>query len=359
MALTIGALYLPAMAILSDLYRMNQSTTVSIALCTFNGEAYLPAQWDSILKQTRLPDEVVVCDDASTDSTLTLLRQFAAEAPFPVNIVENAVRLGFNKNFERALSLCTKDLIYICDQDDYWFPEKLGIMTDFMVKNPDTQVAFNNAFVADEDLNNLNELFWLRVRFDEQAQERWNNGEAMEVLLDGARMMGCATVVRKEFVPKFLPIPTDLPGYIYDGCISLVAAAYDSVRFVNQPLQLYRTHNSQQVGVRAAPVPPRIRLRDRFTRGREPKLAPLRSKKEQLEKVLAFLKERVNITTPGMEQVVQKLAHYSMRSNLPDNRLKRLWPVIRDLQRGYYHRYADAATDWYSPYLAALGDLLE
>lgn len=340
---------------------MNQpaATTVSIALCTFNGETYLPAQWESLLKQNCLPNEVVVCDDASTDQTLSLLRQFAAEAPFPVTIVQNAVRLGFNKNFEQALSLCTGDLIYICDQDDYWFPEKIQTMTHFMVENPSAQVAFNNAFVADEDLNNLNELFWLRVRFNEQAQERWNKGEVMEVLLDGSRMMGCATVIRREFVPKLIPIPTDISGYIYDGCISLVAAAYNSLQYVDVPLQLYRTHNSQQVGVRAAPVPPRVRLRDRFTRGRELKLAPLLFKRQQLEQIMAFLQDRVPKSTPGMEQLTRKLAHYTMRSRLPDNRLNRILPIVRDLQRGNYHRYADAATDWYSPYLAALGDLLE
>lgn len=334
-------------------------STVSIALCTFNGAAYLPTQWESLLKQTRLPDEVVVCDDSSTDSTLTLLQQYAAEAPFDVKIIENPVRLGFNKNFEQALSLCSKDLIYICDQDDYWCPEKIQVMTDFMTANTSVQVAFNNAFVADEELNNLNELFWLRVRFDQQAQERWNKGEAMEVLLDGSRMMGCATVIRRDFVPKLLPIPTNIPGYIYDGCISLVAAAYDTVRFVDNPLQLYRTHESQQVGVKAAPIPPRIRLRDRFTRGREPKLAPLRFKQQQLEQIQLFLQERVPEQTPAMQQVNRKLAHYTMRSTLPDNRLMRIWPVLRDLQRGNYHRYADAATDWYSPYLAAMGDLLE
>jgi len=175
----------------------------------------------------------------------------------------------------------------------FGFLKNLQVMSDFMIANPTTEIAFNNAYVADQDLTNLDELFWMRVRFDSDAQARWNNGEAMEVLLDGSRMMGCATVIRHDFIPKVLPIPTDIPNYIYDGCISLVGVAYDSVRFVDKPLQLYRTHDSQQVGVKAAPVPPRIRLRDRFTRGRELKLAPLLFKQNQLAKIYAFLSERV------------------------------------------------------------------
>ena len=336
-----------------------KSPGISIALCTYNGAAFLPAQWDSILKQTRLPNEVIICDDGSTDGTIDLLHQYQASAPFPVQIFLNPVQLGFNKNFEQALSRCTGELVFICDQDDYWMPEKLDVMTTFMEENPDTKVAFNNAFVADDELNNLHELFWLRVRFDEEAQERWKNGEAMEVLLDGARMMGCATVIRRDFIPKLIPIPTDIPKYIYDGCISLVGAAFNTIRFVDKPLQLYRTHQSQQVGVRAAPIPPRTRLRDRFTRPRAEKLEPLVYKRMQMEKIHQFLAPRVPANTPAMQQLNRKLAHYTMRSSLSTNRLTRIFPVLRDLQRGLYHRYADAATDWYSPYLAAIGDLLE
>ncbi|OIN61269.1 glycosyl transferase family 2 [Arsenicibacter rosenii] len=312
-----------------------------------------------MLKQTLLPNEVVICDDGSTDGTIDLLYQYKATAPFEVHIFRNPVQLGFNKNFEQVLGRCTRDLVFICDQDDYWMPEKLEVMAAFMAENPDAQIAFNNAFVADDELNNLHELFWLRVRFDEEAQQQWKNGEAMEVLLDGPRMMGCATVIRHGFIPKLIPIPTDIPKYIYDGCISLVGAAYDAIRFVDKPLQLYRTHNSQQIGVRAAPVPPRTRLRDRFTRPRAEKLEPLVFKRMQMEKIRQFLAGRVPENSPAMQQLTRKLAHYTMRSTLSTNRLQRIYPVLRDLQRGLYHRYADAATDWYSPYLAAIGDLLE
>jgi len=107
---------------------MNQriTPTITIALCTFNGAVFLPAQWESILNQTRLPDEVVVCDDASTDETIALLKQYQTSAPFSVKIIQNPVQLGFNKNFEQALSQSSGDLVFICDQDDFWFPEKFA-----------------------------------------------------------------------------------------------------------------------------------------------------------------------------------------------------------------------------------------
>lgn len=333
--------------------------TISIALCTYNGEAHLPAQWDSLLKQERLPDEVIICDDRSTDNTRTLLQQLSAKAPFKVVVVENEVQLGYNKNFEKALGLCTGDLVFICDQDDYWFPQKIRVMAQYMATHPSAQVAFCNAYVADENLNTQQEPFWNRVRLDEYQKKRWELGLSMEVLLDGNRMMGCATVIRRAFIATLIPFPTDIPGYIYDGWISLVGAACNAIDLIDMPLQLYRTHENQQVGVKAAPVGPHISLKERFTRDRSVKLEPLAKTRQQLSKIRDYLGQRVSVQAQGMKQIERKLAHYTMRSTLPNNRLLRIGPVLHDLQLGLYHRYADAATDWYSPYLAALGDLME
>ena len=173
-------------------------SNISIALCTYNGAAFLPQQWQSLLQQERLPDEVIICDDGSTDNTRPLLRQLAADAPFRVTVIENPVRLGFNKNFGQALSRCTGDLVFLCDQDDFWMPQKLHRMADFMARNPAVQVAFNDAQIADESLQPTNERFWARVYFDEAMQQRWRDeGRAMDVLLDGNRVMGCATVIRR------------------------------------------------------------------------------------------------------------------------------------------------------------------
>lgn len=334
--------------------------TISVALCTYNGEAYLATQWQSLVDQEVRPDEVIVCDDQSTDGTVALLDRLAAEAPFPVRILVNETRLGFNKNFERVLTECTGDLIFICDQDDCWFPEKIGVMTDYMVNHPQTQVAFCDAWVTDEQLQGRQSRFWTWVRFDEPARARWRSGESMDVLLDGNRVMGCATVIRRPLLTTILPIPNNIPGYIYDGWIALIAAAHDSIQFIDQPLQLYRTHGQQQVGVGKDEAPiDRIRLRDRFVRQRSIKLAPLREKQATLAAISRFLAERVPNDTPGMAQLHRRLAHFTMRSCLPHDRIRRVQPVLLGLQQGDYKRYADVSANWYAPVLAALGDMLE
>lgn len=334
--------------------------SISIALCTYNGTAYLPAQWQSLLEQDLLPDEVVISDDQSTDGTVELIAELAAKAPFTVRILDNPARLGSNRNFERALSACTGDLIYLCDQDDFWLPEKIATVTQYMVENPAIQVAFCDAWVTDEHLKSKQGRMWEVVRFNSVAQARWQSGEAMEVLLDGNRMMGCASVIRKSFLSYVLPIPTDLPGdYIYDGWIALVAAANNQIAYINKPLQLYRTHVQQQVGVRPQEAPETVLVRKRVTRQRTQKLAPLQLKQAQLTRINQLLVSRLPDNAPGFSQLYRRLAHFTMRGNLPDNRLKRLVPVLGSIRLGNYRRYADASANWYAPYLAILGDILE
>ncbi|GAB3568174.1 hypothetical protein GCM10027578_20390 [Spirosoma luteolum] len=333
---------------------------LSVALCTYNGEAYLASQWQSVVDQQLLPDEVIVCDDRSTDGTVALLHQLAASAPFDVRILVNEAQLGYNKNFEKCLSACTGDLIFICDQDDFWFPEKIRKMTDFMLASPDTLLAFCDAWVVDENLTERQSRFWPWVRFDEATRARWAGGDMMDVMLDGNRVMGCATVMRRALLDKALPIPAQVPGYIYDGWIGLVATAYLSAKFVDEPLQLYRTHTQQQVGIKSkASLLDRIRLRDRFVRSRRVKLAPLREKQAQLATINQLLSERIPATAPGMPQLHRRLAHYTMRSCLPRDRFRRVQPVLVSLRQGDYKRYADVSANWYAPYLAALGDMFE
>ncbi len=90
----------------------------SVAMCTFNGGRFLAEQLESIASQTRLPYELVACDDHSTDDTIAILKAFQANAPFPVQIVQNAMRMGSTRNFDQAIGMCSGDFIALCDQDD-------------------------------------------------------------------------------------------------------------------------------------------------------------------------------------------------------------------------------------------------
>ena len=103
-------------------------------MATYNGEKFLEQQLQSLSKQTRLPAELVICDDTSSDATVDIIKRFSETAPFPVKLVVNEERLGWRGNFLKAASLCVSEYIAYCDQDDIWLPEKLATVQAHLKK---------------------------------------------------------------------------------------------------------------------------------------------------------------------------------------------------------------------------------
>ena len=106
---------------------IERSPLVSIALCTYNGEVFLQEQLNSLLNQTYTTIEIIAVDDASTDSTRSILEK-KASTDSRLKVFINEKNIGYNKNFEKAISLCSGDFIAISDQDDIWEAEKIGKM---------------------------------------------------------------------------------------------------------------------------------------------------------------------------------------------------------------------------------------
>lgn len=98
---------------------------ISVAMATYEGGRFINDQLSSIAAQTVLPHEVVIFDDGSTDNTVDIVRGFASSAPFEVRFVVNERRLGITRNFESAIYACKGGIVFLCDQDDVWYPEKV------------------------------------------------------------------------------------------------------------------------------------------------------------------------------------------------------------------------------------------
>src|ERR1700722_5203140 len=109
---------------------------ISVTMCTYNGGQYLEEQLESIAMQSRMPAELVVCDDQSTDDTLSIVKRFEANAPFAVNVVRNNQRLASTRNFDQAIGLARGELIALCGQDDRWVATKLERLSDVLSENP-------------------------------------------------------------------------------------------------------------------------------------------------------------------------------------------------------------------------------
>jgi glycosyltransferase involved in cell wall biosynthesis len=126
---------------------------ISIAMATYNGSKYLEQQLESFLIQTRPPDELVVCDDSSTDCTVAILQKFRQKALFTVSVHGNDKNIGYMRNFEKALSLCSGNLIFLSDQDDAWDRDKISKVLSVFIQTPNINLIINDARYADENLN--------------------------------------------------------------------------------------------------------------------------------------------------------------------------------------------------------------
>jgi glycosyltransferase involved in cell wall biosynthesis len=128
-------------------------------MATYNGERFIRQQLDSLAAQTLLPHELVVCDDRSTDATLSIVQEFAGVAPFPVSIHQNSERLGYSDNFLRAAGLATGEWIAFCDQDDVWLPEKLAHVAAAAKSQATVVLVVHSATVVDPHLRPTGQRF--------------------------------------------------------------------------------------------------------------------------------------------------------------------------------------------------------
>jgi len=220
---------------------------VSVAMATWNGAAYLPEQLDSLAKQELLPSELVVRDDGSTDSTLEVLEEFAARAPFPVHVSRNPSNLGVRSTFEKAISLCGGDYIFLCDQDDYWAPEKIRRVVEAFERDPGTMVVLNDKRIADE-------------RLEPSAATVLSNMRRAGTP-DVSFIAGCCSAYRRQWLPVALPIPREMP--YHDWWMAALAHQLGVSKIIDEPLQLYRRHGSNASAHPHYQDRP-LRLRDRL-----------------------------------------------------------------------------------------------
>jgi glycosyltransferase involved in cell wall biosynthesis len=312
---------------------------ISIAMCTYNGAEFLPAQWESILGQSRRPDEIVVCDDGSGDQTRGLLEKFAKESSIPVTLRFNEKNLGSVKNFEQAIRLCTGEIIALSDQDDVWRSDKLRLIEEAFQKHEAAGVVFSDAEIVDENLEPLGRGMWTEVCFEPYKQKLIARGRALEVLITGWTVTGATMAFRSQFKDLALPIPENI-AMIHDGWIALTIAAVAEVVALDEPLIKYRQHGGQQIGAPSRPA------QTEQSRGVQAAFRR-RNSSADLHQILETIEERLLSharaydTRKALAFVSDYAFHLHVRANLPQRRLNRVPRILRELLTRRYHEYAN------------------
>jgi glycosyltransferase involved in cell wall biosynthesis len=213
---------------------MSNESTVSVVLGTYNGATYLREQLDSVLAQTWTSLEIITIDDGSTDATVSILQEYAARDP-RIRIVVNEQNLGFIRNFEKGCSLATGRWIALCDQDDYWMPDKVEKMVKAIGDHP---MVYCDSILCDEHLqplgNRISDLVHYQS-FDDPRQ-----------LCVFSRMYGHATLITRRLFQQSQPFLKEVP---HDGWLAYHATLYGGVLYLPEVLVKYRQHATNVFGV--------------------------------------------------------------------------------------------------------------
>jgi len=199
---------------------------VSVCMATYNGEKYIYEQTQSILGQLGAGDELIVSDDGSTDNTIPVLKSFKDDR---IKIFSNKGNKGPVGNFQNALENASGDYIFLADQDDVWFDNKIAVMVSYLDKY---DVVNCDCKVVDNDLSTLKESFF----------EHHHSGAGFIKNFKRNTYMGNSMAFKKEMLPLILPFPPNIPNH--DLWIGVVADLFYKPYFIPQILGLHRRHNS-------------------------------------------------------------------------------------------------------------------
>ena len=198
---------------------------VSVALCTYNGEKFLKKQLDSILTQTFSPFEVIIVDDNSTDGTKEILNSYQERYP-NIKVYFNEENLGYNQNFEKAISLTTGDYICISDQDDIWYPEKIKLLREHIGEN---WLIFSNSEMITENDRPTGEKLLRYFYFSDDYKS---------ILFENF-VAGHTCLLCKDLKKYIFPIPRK--GF-YDWWIGFVALHHHKLIYLDEILTKHRLH---------------------------------------------------------------------------------------------------------------------
>lgn len=221
---------------------------ISVALCTYNGALFIKKQLDSILNQIDFKiDEIIICDDKSTDTTIEILNIYKQNYPKVFSIYTNETNLGSTKNFEKAISLCSGDFIFLSDQDDIWKENKVTTILAIFDKNPNAEGVFSNADIIDQNSKLVPDItIWDSVFFLEKELPK--PIDFFNVISKNGNVVTGATLCIKNIVKDFIFPLTD--EVLHDEKIANILALRESLFYSTENLISYRLHDRQQVGMK-------------------------------------------------------------------------------------------------------------
>lgn len=232
---------------------MAERPSVSVAMATYNGAAFVTEQLASILDQLHDTDEVVVVDDASRDDTASVIDAIADPR---VRLVRSPVNRGYVRTFEEAMLTATGDVILLADQDDIWLPGHVDVLVEAL---DDHQVAASNLRILGTG-DGLQSPFGKPEWGLRRADQHRVLANLAGVLAGMRPYYGCAMGVRRDALRTALPFPSYL-AESHDLWLAAYGNLARSIAHVEQPTVLRRLHEDNQTPVKPRGVVAALRSR--------------------------------------------------------------------------------------------------
>jgi len=199
----------------------------SIVMATYNGEKYIAEQIDSILNNMSLNDELIISDDGSTDKTIEIIKKYQKKDNRIILV--QGPKKGVKMNFQNAIMKATGDNIFLSDQDDVWFDNKVNKVSKYL---NDYDVVTHNALIVDKNLKDNDEKYF----------EYRKSGKGILKNIYKNTYIGCCMAFKADLKDKILPIPNDIE--MHDQWIGIIGEKYGESIFIDDCLIKYRRHDN-------------------------------------------------------------------------------------------------------------------
>lgn len=220
----------------------------SVAMCTFNGAKYIEEQLLSILNQELPIHEIVVCDDGSNDNTIDVVNKVSVEHPEVTwNILQNNPNLGVTKNFEKAITLCTGDIIFLSDQDDIWHRNKTKVIIDYFEANPDKEIVFTDANIVGADGKLISQYSLLAGVLPYLSF--WESGYVFEILNAINIATGATMAFKRKCLSDFIPFISGQKYLLHDHQIAISGCKNATLGICSERTIDYRQHDNNVIGI--------------------------------------------------------------------------------------------------------------
>lgn len=322
-----------------------QEQSYGVAICTYNGAAYLKEQLDSISSQTIKPKQVVLSDDGSTDGTIAVVKNWKANIADPLNIqttiIENQSPLGITKNFEQACSRLTTDIIFLSDQDDIWPPDKASMfMEKFKIKR--ILLAHSNAELIGANGEKFKPTLFESLRFTKREKRLIEEKKFFDIYLSRNIVTGAACAFRRQLFELSRPFPE---YWLHDEWLAAVASISGKIELINTPLLKYRQHGMNTIGAPINIIQHLSFMLERAQKtNRKEKLAIKLRKMRDLKNKATELNQ-----TKNKDLLLSKLSfatqHFEERLNLSKNIFIRIFQIIKECNSQKYSIYSRGVND--------------